>query len=384
MALHHELPPDEASTQAIAHHPPLYYALCVPLYHALRHVPEELRRHALRFFSTLLGAGVLLLVWCMAIRFVPAEPHVALAAVACVAWLPHFQLISSVINNDILLAALSTWVLLVSVSVASRGTSPLRAALLGGTVGLACLTKNTGILLLIPALTGVALGAWWSHAQDGEQHQDATSSRISPYETFLRNALAALFAWFALSGWWILQYIGKYGRLDSDPPWPLWAWPDPSLAARSLRAIGGLFRSTWSQVGWLPSRTEPIVYGLLLLILVMSLGGLMLRFRECFSETGNSWSQRNGILVLGLACIVTYGALIHSAIFVNPGRFEGGRYALMVVGATGTLLAVGLGGLPVRLWRNLALICILVLLLVCNALSIYNLVSYLNPLYGPK
>ena len=103
-------------------------------------------------FLRLLGLGTVLLVYKCARLLWPTEESHALLAASLVAFLPQFNFIHSAVTNDALitfLASLGIWQLL---RLWLTAVNPKRLLYLGITIGLAALTKNAGILLLLYAL----------------------------------------------------------------------------------------------------------------------------------------------------------------------------------------------------------------------------------------
>jgi len=77
-----------------------------------------------------------------------------------------------------------------------------------------------------------------------------------------------------------------------------------------------------------------------------------------------------------------YAALTHNAMYVNPGRFEGGRYLLPAVAAYIPLLAIGPLALPQR-WRWAAWLWTAILLLAMNVIAMIEMHVYLIPTFAP-
>src|SRR5690606_35902007 len=123
---------------------------------AFVHTPAEawpwqgyaLAAHMLRLLSTLLGLGTLVCIYGSARQARPDQPHLALTAVALVAFLPQFACLHSAISNDplvVLMCAAVFWQLLY---LWRHPVTTGRLLLLGVSVGLAMLSKTAGLLLL--------------------------------------------------------------------------------------------------------------------------------------------------------------------------------------------------------------------------------------------
>lgn len=94
------------------HQPPLYYALCVPVYLATRGHGEAAATKAVRSVSLLLG-GLLIWVTFLAVAaLVPEEPLAALGTAAFVGLLPSNLAVSASVTNDsltTLICAVALW-----------------------------------------------------------------------------------------------------------------------------------------------------------------------------------------------------------------------------------------------------------------------------------
>jgi 4-amino-4-deoxy-L-arabinose transferase-like glycosyltransferase len=201
--------------------------------------------HLLRLFSAVLGAGTLLFIYGTARLVWPEQPDRWLLATAVVAFLPQFTFLHGAVTNDaliILLSAAGLWQLVrLWLQPVTRG----RLLLLGLTVGLAALTKATGLLLLLYAMGFLLLRAW----RDGRQ------------ETAWQTAVYLLLPALLLSGW-------LYGR-----NWLLYG--DPTAANQFVsyfggsRAFGlrevlaessGLWLSLFAVFGWFNVRPPDWIY----------------------------------------------------------------------------------------------------------------------------
>jgi 4-amino-4-deoxy-L-arabinose transferase-like glycosyltransferase len=119
--------------------------------------------HLVRLLSVLMGAVTVLATYCIAQQIMPQRKGLAIGAAVINAFNPQFAFISGTINNDnlvIVLFALAAWLLVV---LARREMSRGRLILLGLVIGLASLTKLTGLMLL--PLAAVVLGVVALHRQ---------------------------------------------------------------------------------------------------------------------------------------------------------------------------------------------------------------------------
>ncbi len=189
---HHRLPKPEGAVLGESHQPPLYYALnalatfWIPqsdfqpianpdfsfdnpatpnlLLHPQRenfpYRADALAWHLARLLSVAMGAITVWATWHIASVLLPNEAWLALGAAAFVAFLPEFTFISAVVNNDNGVIALTSLSVLQILRVAQRPWRARDAAILGALLGLAALTKLSGLVVwLFVALVFLFL-AW--------------------------------------------------------------------------------------------------------------------------------------------------------------------------------------------------------------------------------
>lgn len=144
------LHPATAATSATYedHQPPLFYLLDAALGRLMgvTRVEPPSAQLPLRAVNAGIGALTVFATFLFA-RAATGRPRVALAASAVVALLPMNLALSGAVSNDPLLIALTTAALAIG-TLGLRAESLLCAAGLGLVVGLAILTKFTGLLLL--------------------------------------------------------------------------------------------------------------------------------------------------------------------------------------------------------------------------------------------
>jgi len=430
---------DPRPPNAIGIHPPLYYALLAPIYtlvagQSIDHPQAEqtpfqklppscswLVQHILRTLSLLMALITLWLIARIALLFsnprpmpfvpCPADVWWLLGMVGFVAWLPHFLMLSAVVNNDtvtILLGHLFLFLLVkqtVSASnllpVANR-QSPIavkEAASLGLVFGLLGLSKASALAWLPLLLFGT-----WQIAK-----------RSQPRQRWQIVALA-LGLPVLICGWWYVRFYLLYGRIM-----PIVKWTEnPELLLNSpadliwhadawflvWRFLLGVARSLWGQVDWFilkpehvaawhqkfgtPAETaypltEPL-WSLAVLLSLFALVGWFVRFIKWVQTTNRRpritpEHQAGGSLIVGF--VLLFFALMHYTLFTHPGGYEGGRYLLPSIGGFAFLFWQGLFGIVPERWRS-ALVCsLLALLLALNIGCVINLRNFLNPLYAP-
>jgi 4-amino-4-deoxy-L-arabinose transferase-like glycosyltransferase len=237
--------------------------------------------HLARFFSVLLGTGVILVIYALGRTLWPERPTFASLAMAFVAFNPMFLFISGSVNNDnlvILLASVTLWQLVALIvsqpAETSRpdrssidpfpnniGPSLWRFAGLGVWVGLAALTKVSGLGLL--GLVGLVLFIYGLKRR---------SWRVA----ILGNALVGLLA-AAIAGWWYWRNMTLYGDWTGTETMVqiMGGRPVPLTVEQLLAEIPGLFRSFWGIFGYFSIALPTPLYGLLNGLLLIGFVGFL-------------------------------------------------------------------------------------------------------------
>jgi 4-amino-4-deoxy-L-arabinose transferase-like glycosyltransferase len=170
------------------HQPPLYYAIGT----AFLPMGEK----GLRGLSIVCGLLSLLVIYRTARLFVPNEPEFAVLATGIAAFIPTHIALTSAVNNDALLELLCCVVLLLLLTAFRSGLNVWRATWIGVCIGLALLTKVTGLLLLPTAL--FAFGLMRMHGETPK--------------TLWRGVAAMLAGFVVVGGWWFVRNRSLYGQ----------------------------------------------------------------------------------------------------------------------------------------------------------------------------
>ena len=278
--------------------------------------------HLLRALSTVMQAFTIAGVYASALRVFPTRPGVAALAAALTAFNPQFLIVASGVNNDNLATPVVTWAVCMTIVVAQDGISFRRALTLGVWIGLAALSKLTGLLLL--PLAVLAVGAHLKF-------------QISNLKSQARNLVILGCVTLAVAGWWYIRNWRLYGD-------PTGLAPMLDIVGRRsavplglvLSEFGLVFRSYWGQF---PCAffDSALYYSAWTLVAVLgAIGAVWGLFRERTTAKGASY-----ILAAWLA-LVLIGWLRWNLTTPAPG----GRLLVTAVGATSTLLAFGLARLP--------------------------------------
>ena len=273
--------PPELSIEPIRYEfwqPPLYYMLATPIYRLFDGALAPLR-----LLSVVLGAGVVILAYAIALAIRPGDTTLALGAAAFVAFVPmHLTMMASV-NNDVLaellLATVALLLILLVRTPIGQGQASSRFSfltLIGILLGLGLVTKATVYVAIPLALIALLL----------------SERRPVP---FAQRALALFVPALVIAIPWYIRNVAVYG------------WPDllgvinhdavvvgQLRAADYVSAVGWAaylkdfltttFHSFWGQFGWMAVTMDRRIYLALSLLSAMMVAGFAL-----FVWRGEGW-----------------------------------------------------------------------------------------------
>lgn len=300
--------------------------------------------HLARFFSILLGA---LTVWAV-YRTVALllGRRAGLLGAALIAYIPQFIFISAAASNDNAInatAALALWLLVdlvVTPPAASQAVRPWPAGrelgkllALGALLGLAVLSKLSGLALLALAGLALLLAAW----------------RRRSWRWLLGSGLAVGLPALLLGGWWYVRNWLLYG----DPlAWNLWQANillrlEPAGWAVIGAELQSLERSFWGLFGWMNLGYPAWVYTALRGLEMMVAAGLLIAAGRWLVRSRRlDWRWAGGALLL-----LWLGLLAVSWLrFMRIAPAAQGRYFFPAASAVALLLVVGLQALRLPRW----------------------------------
>jgi hypothetical protein len=141
--------------------PPLYYAVLAAPWKLLHGYGALATLFILRIATLLMALAVLPLTWLLARELFPERDEVALGAPALLVMLGGFNGNVASLTNDALVMSVATAALWLTARTLNRGYQARLAVLVGALVGLAVLSKTTG-LVLVPLVALGALGPLWT------------------------------------------------------------------------------------------------------------------------------------------------------------------------------------------------------------------------------
>lgn len=287
--------------------------------------------HIGRWLSLLFGAGTVVLIYAIVRQVFPARPLLALSAAATGAFIPQFLFISTSVSNDSLITFLATLTLFQLIRIAA-GTPARKerdepfhcgwraCAALGITMGLAVLTKLSGLALL--GLSGLTFCwiAW----------------RRRSWQVLLTGGLIVGGVTAVIAGWWFVRNLQLYGSLDGIDPHlqAMGGRRELALTAESAwRELIGLRASFWGLFGWFSILMPQWVYWVIDLLTLVGLIGLARR------QEGMNWSQ-------GTALALLWVALVLFSLLQWTTMVEGSQGRLLFPALPGIMLLLALG------WSN--------------------------------
>lgn len=239
--------------------------------------------HLVRLLSIALGAVTIWSTWQIARHLFPVNLWIVFGAAAFVAFLPGFVLLSAVVNNDNLVIALSSLGVLQTLRAAQRGFPIGDAVLLGIILGLAVLSKLTGLVVWVFA------ASYWLITCRGENRW--------------RKLAPSFLLCFGIAGVMILPWL-VYNQLTFGDPlaWSIYltiATPRPGpMSLGDWARLGlGLYTSFWGRFGGALQIYLPrIMYSALGLICIVPLVGWLRYARDV--RQGRSDPARRTLLIL--------------------------------------------------------------------------------------
>lgn len=241
--------------------------------------------HLVRFLSVLLGTWSVYLTWALIHELFPETPWIPLAAAAVHAFTPMYLFITSSVNNDNLIVPLCSWALLVMLRrVRAAGAPPTlyRSSIgLGCIVGLAMLTKTSGIGLLPFVAATIAWETW-------RLPGPASWGRRVTFA--LQHAALVAAPIVAISGWWYARNLRLYGDLLG------WNAFGAVLGTRDVPAsLGQLWAERmafaagyWGNFGGLNVPLPGWAFGLLNTLAAIAAAGLLLRLGRWLAGRGET------------------------------------------------------------------------------------------------
>lgn len=374
-------PSGERVTGYVASHPPLYYALCAALtfwirddvdfwdwawrnpYHAngfpgsvgnknfLIHTDAEsfpwqgtpLTVHIARLVSALLGAVAVLGTYGTAWELAGdrrVRPYIAAGAAALTAFNPMFVFTGARVSNDAAVAAFGSLTIWWATRLAARGLSRRGLVSLGAALGLAALSKLSG-LTLAPA---VAL-ALLLNATRNTQHA-IRNTRLATRITL--DALLLFGTAILVCGGWFLRNLILYDELMGVNAWLSHTGtvrPEPIGFLEVIPQLEGLEMSYWAMFGWFNIPVAPWMYRAWWVLVRLAVAGLLVLLADQWARWRWSRPAQAGLTVVFVAFLGVFASVWQFIMIVLGSQ---GRYLFPAIAAISTLLMLGLARLTGR------------------------------------
>jgi hypothetical protein len=377
----HDTPSGERVTGYVAGHPPLYYLLGAAAtfwvaddvdyadwawrnpYHAmgnadaaanknrLVHTDAEdfpwrgtpLTVHIARLVSTALGVLAVVAAYGIALEFFPERRWLALGAAALTAFNPMFLFTAARVSNDAAVTAFGSLAVWGAVRLAVRGLSWRGLALAGAALGLAVLSKLSGIVLgpaLVLALLLDVLRV--GHYKVGHLLRKDQLLRL------FVNALVLFGAAALVCGWWFVRNLVLYGELMGTDAWlshTATVRPEPIGFFDVVPFLQGLEMSYWAMFGWFNIAAAPWMYKVWWTLVRLAGFGLVFVLVDQWTPRRSSRAVQAGLVVLALSFLLIFGSVWRFIMIVLGSQ---GRYLMPATAAISVLVVLGLDRLILR------------------------------------
>ncbi len=347
--------------------PPLYYLLQTANYLA-----TDGSLPALRLFSLLLGAGVVILAYAIVLKLAPNEQWLALTAAIFVAFLPQHMAIISSLNNDalaeLLLAAILYGLVIIGQAARWRRRNML---ILGFLLGLGYLTKGS-VYPISAVVMLVLIWRFWGQ-----------------WRQLLQAGLWVFVPAFLLGSLWWIRNMAVYGGLDilgkaahdavvvGQPRTAEWV-AQYGLPETIRQFFETTFNSFWGQFGWMtvPMNNPAWLYPLLWLFSGVAVAGLAV---AAFDARRSASRYALPLLIFVSLFLLTLGVHVgYNLTFVqHQGRY---LFPALIPIAVGLAVGLGLWLRPLRKrWPRLVLAIPAGLAAALIALDLYALFRIIVP-----
>ena len=242
-----------------AHQPPLYYLLATPIF-----VVFDGSLLALRLFSLIIGACVILLFAIATNLIFPGNLPITLSVSGFVAFLPQHLAMMSSVNND----SMAELCMILSLWLIMRRTKPW---VIGIVVGLAFLAKVTVYVIVVVATVAAVHRIQEREVRPFSLLQLLLPSLLIGAAWWLRNIL--------VYGWPDLLGLINHSEVVVGQPRTVDWLAEFGALGLSLRFIQTTFSSFWGQFGWMAVPMSPIVLRLLTILLITVVMGNYMLFR---------------------------------------------------------------------------------------------------------
>jgi 4-amino-4-deoxy-L-arabinose transferase-like glycosyltransferase len=312
--------------------------------------------HLARGVSLLISLVGLIAIYRLGRLLAPERPWPALTALAIAAFSPQYLFISSVVTNDVLIAALGCVIAWLGAKVVLEGLRPGTALALALATGLALITKLSAVALLPFVLLAFIAGAVRALRRGGNRAKPRTLLAV------WLTVAAPLIGGLALGVLWVVRNWRLTGELLPRDPWLAYRFverwfgqagdikPVPWAALPSALRYG--FRTFWASFGWGNLQAPAWVYWFFTALCLIGLVGVIYWLAQSPEGDLRRARPRDRKVAVGLLALLIASVLALATYrdFDYGSGLIRGRYLLPALGAVATLIALGLDTLADRLF----------------------------------
>jgi 4-amino-4-deoxy-L-arabinose transferase-like glycosyltransferase len=353
--------------QYAANHPPLYYMMMTPLYWISSGATPETQLYLFRAAAIPFGLITILFAYLLVRLIFPNDTFLAITVPAFVAFQPQISYEAAMVNNDIVAIASFSVLLYLLIYGIRKGFTTKVAILCGFALGIALLSKGTGLvgapLMAVAMILGIGITNVRGWVTKGAIAGAVAGAIVWPWYLFLYREYGNLNGFDQIQA---LQWFNYWTPRGQDKPtfWDLF-WNRDFAEMR--------WRETWGYFGW---RRLPLGDGLLWAIgvpMIAALAGLV-AYAALASRDRPRWIKRDAVMhpsrtqVISLVtllatCVIAYLAIIQ---FGLDFALTQARYYFPAINAVALLLMLGLRMIIPMRWHNYGQGAIVAALLLMN------------------
>jgi hypothetical protein len=293
--------------------------------------------HIARLVSTGLGGLVVVAAYGIVLELFPERRWLALGAAALTGFNPMFVFTSARVSNDAAVAGFGALVVWGAARLAVRGLSRRGLALAGVALGLATLSKISGIILG-PVL---ALALLLDALRVGHYKVSHLFRKDQLVRLFVSGLI--LFGVAALvCGWWFVRNLVLYGELMGTEAWlsrTATVRAEPIGFAEVIPFLKDLVVSYWAMFGWFNIAAAPWMYQVWWVLVGLALVGLILLLADQLRPPRLSAPVQAGLAIILVAFLIVFASVYRFIMIVLGAQ---GRYLVPVTAAISVLLVLGL------------------------------------------